>query len=287
MASTTRGCWSPGYARPTCRRCAANASCSRRFLLGCPAFFLPAGHSSVVACSAAVARHSTANTYSSPLSSRVGASGRCPLTPNVVASVGTSGTRASSWLSRTSSPARAFFQARQLLPGLLLPGRVAAQVAVGGPVGADAELAAQPLHRRAAGADAVGAVQVLGQLLVGPVGPVQPLPGRPLDDPAAEFGAQLRRDLGPGAGGLARGEAVGAALEVGVEPALHGAGAHPQVVGDGLPRQAMVGQADGVESVAELGVGGGAESPLQPPASASFRWMRIIGKAWPLFRGNG
>src|SRR5206468_2596246 len=56
----------------------------------------------------------------------------------------------------------------------------------------------------------------------------------------------------------------GSALQVGVEPALDGAGAHAQLVGDALARQSAVGQAPGVEPVAELSVGGGAEGLLQP-----------------------
>lgn len=99
MTTTTRLWRSLGYMRPTCRRCAAKASCIRRFWLGGPAFFFPAGHSSVVAWTAAVVRLRTARTSSRPLLSLVPTSGRCPLTPNV----GTNGRRASSWLSKTSS----------------------------------------------------------------------------------------------------------------------------------------------------------------------------------------
>ena len=55
-------------------------------------------------------------------------------------------------------------------------------------------LAAEPLHGRAAGRDAVGLEQVVGQLGVGPVGPVEPLAGRPLDDPAADLLGQVGRD---------------------------------------------------------------------------------------------
>src|SRR5262249_10819863 len=117
MTNTTRR-WRPfGYVLPTCRRCAANAACIRRFLLGWPGFFLPAGHSSVVACTAALSRFITANTYSRPLLSRVPTSGRCPLTPNVAARVGTKGSRASSWLSKTSSSLSAPLLARPSPPG--------------------------------------------------------------------------------------------------------------------------------------------------------------------------
>ena len=54
-------------------------------------------------------------------------------------------------------------------------------------------------------------------------------------------------------------QAVEAALEVGVEPPLDGAGGDPQVGGDVLVGPAPVGQPDDLEAVAELAVGGLAE----------------------------
>lgn len=147
--------------------------------------------------------------------------------------------------------------------GLLLRRRVRTQVAVGGPVQADVELAAQTLDGRAAGANAVAVVQVLSQFLVGPVGPIQPLLGRPFDHPAAELLRQGRRDLGSGTGRLVWAEAIRPPFEVGIKPALDGAGTHPQLVGDSLALLSLVGESDDVESVAEFGVGGGAEGPLQ------------------------
>src|SRR5262249_43479303 len=96
----------------------------------------------------------------------------------------------------------------------------------------DAELLTIPLHGRPAGPDAVGAIQVLGQLGVRPVSPVQPLGGWPLDDPTADLVAQISRDLrlGPlGPAGLQPGQAM---LQVAVEPSLHGAGRDAQVFGD-------------------------------------------------------
>src|SRR5262249_12733404 len=110
----------------------------------------------------------TAKMYSTSLQSRVPTSGRCPLTPSVAARVGTIGKRASSWLTSPGSTACAFFKAREVFLGLLLLGRVAAQVAVGGPVGADVDLRAEALHGRARRLDAVCLEQVVGQLLVGP-----------------------------------------------------------------------------------------------------------------------
>ena len=60
----------------------------------------------------------------------------------------------------------------------------------------------------------------------------RPWPGRPLDDPAADLLGQLGRELGLGPLGLAGPQPVEAALEVGVEPALDGAGGDAEVGGD-------------------------------------------------------
>src|SRR5262249_57162997 len=79
------------------------------------------------------------------------------------------------------------FQPGLVLPGLFLLGRVAAQVAVGRPVRADADLRAEALHGAARGLDAFGLEQVVGQLLVRPVGPVEPAAGPPADDPGLDL----------------------------------------------------------------------------------------------------
>src|SRR3954468_15689298 len=83
-------------------------------------------------------------------------------------------------------------------------------------------LVVRPLHGRAGRGDAVGLVQVVGQLFVGPVGAVEPLLGGPLDDPTADLFRQGSGDLAGGTFGFTRTQAAEAALQVGVEPALDG-----------------------------------------------------------------
>ena len=71
------------------------------------------------------------------------------------------------------------------------------------------------------------------------------------------------RDLRPTARGLAGPEAVEAAVEVGVEPPLDGAGRDPQVGGDLLMRSAPAGQPDDLEAVPVFAVGGLAEGQFE------------------------
>src|SRR5262249_56879283 len=104
--------------------------------------------------------------------------------------------------------------------------------AVDGPIGSDARLVAGHLHGRLLHADARGLVEVVGQLGVGPVGPVEPLLGRPLDPPAATAG-RGRRSAWASPPRFTGAQAVEAALQVGVEPALDGARGDAQVLGDG------------------------------------------------------
>src|SRR5262249_2289447 len=83
--------------------------------------------------------------------------------------------------------AKCFFKLRQVLLGLLLLDGVAAQIAVGGPVGADVDLLAVTMHGALGGLDALGLFQVVGQFLVGPVGAVEPAAGWAADDPGADL----------------------------------------------------------------------------------------------------
>jgi hypothetical protein len=76
--------------------------------------------------------------------------------------------------------------------------------------------------------DAVGLEEVIGQFGVDPVGPVEPVPGRPLDHPAADFNGQSGRDRRGPPLGLAGLQAVEALSQVGVEPPLDGAGGTPR-----------------------------------------------------------
>jgi hypothetical protein len=135
---------------------------------------------------------------------------------------------------------------------------------VAGAVQADAELAAEAADGGPAGADALGLEQVVGQLLVGPVGAVEALRGRPLDDPALEFVGQYGGDLAGLARGQARTQAVEPAFEVGVEPALDGARGDGQVLGDLLVGPVPGGQADDLDAIAELGVGFVAVGLIEP-----------------------
>src|SRR5579884_3140500 len=143
MTSTTRGHLSLGYSRPTCRRWYAKPSCSRQFLLLPVLRVASFGLSTVVACSVAVTTLRTAKTYKRCVQSQLPTTGRCPLTPSVAVRVGTIGKRASSWLSSTSSPARAFFKTGQVFLGRGLLGLVAAQQAVSGAVGPHPQLLAE------------------------------------------------------------------------------------------------------------------------------------------------
>jgi hypothetical protein len=96
----------------------------------------------------------------------------------------------------------------------------------------------------------MGLEQVVGQFGMGPVGPVQPLSDRPLDDQAADLLTQVSRDLRLSALGLARPQAGESVLQVGVEPTLDGAGGHPQVGGDVRVLAAPMGEPDDLDSVA-------------------------------------
>jgi hypothetical protein len=91
---------------------------------------------------------------------------------------------------------------------------------------------------------------------MGPVCPVQPLFGRPLDDSAAELVSFVGRDRRRASLGLARLETVEASIEVGVEPPLDGPGCNPQVGRDLLMGSAPVSRPDDLEAVVELAFGG-------------------------------
>lgn len=184
------------------------------------------------------------------LPSRVPTVGRCLFTPRGAVSVSTLGKRASSWLKSTDSPASALaFNSANSPSALGLFDRIAPQQAVGRPIRPDLVLAAEPLHGRAAGGDAVGLPPVVGQLGMGPVGPIEPLGRRPVDDPAADDRDRQRLALG-----LARPQGGDAALEVGIEPVLDGAGADAEVGGDVLGEPTPVGEPDDLESVPELSI---------------------------------
>jgi hypothetical protein len=142
--------------------------------------------------------------------------------------------------------------------------RVAALVVVTGAVQADAQLPAEAAYGGPAGADALGLEQVISQPLVGPVGAIQALFGRPFDDPALEFVRQIGGDLAGCTRGLARADAVEPAFEVRIEPALDGARTEIQIRGDVLVGPVAAGQAGDLDAVPVLGVGLFAEGTVRP-----------------------
>ena len=104
---------------------------------------------------------------------------------------------------------------------------------------------------------------MIGEFGVGPIGPVQPLPSGPVDDPATDRAGHLGRDSGVGPLGLAGPEPGEAGFQVAVEPPLDRAWSEAQVGGDVLMRPAPVGQADDLEAVPEPPVGRLAERLLE------------------------
>src|SRR5262249_39872030 len=97
----------------------------------------------------------------------------------------------------------------------------------------------------------------------GPVGSVQPLPDGAVDDPLLQDRSEVGRQLGLSPGGLARAEALQAALQVGVEPALDTAGADGEVFRDGLMGAAALGQQDDLGAVPHAAVRGGPKGLLK------------------------
>src|SRR5262249_14011163 len=136
-------------------------------------------------------------------------------------------------------------------------------VVVGRPVQADADPGAEALHGAAGGLDALGLAEVVGEFLVGPVGPVQALLGRPVDDPTAHVVGQGLGNLARFALGFAGLQAVEPAFGVGVEPAGHRFAVDPPVGSAVLACSAAVGHEDDLEAVAELAVVGGAEAGVE------------------------
>src|SRR5689334_21423852 len=90
---------------------------------------------------------------------------------------------------------------------------------------------------------------------MGPVGAVESLLGRSVDDPAADLVGQSSRDFAGCALGLARPQTIEALVQVGVEPALDGSRAEGQVLGNVLVGPVAAGQADDLDAVFVLRVG--------------------------------
>lgn len=151
-----------------------------------------------------------------------------------------------------------------VLTGLGLLLGLAAFVVVAGAVQADAQLTAEAVDGRPAGADSLGPEQVIGQLLVSPVGTVEALGGRPLDHPALDRVGQVGGDLAGLAGGLAWAQAIEAVLQLSIEPALHGARVDGQVRGDLLVGPVPGGQAYDLDAGAKCEVGFLAVGVIEP-----------------------
>src|SRR5262249_24970192 len=156
-----------------------------------------------------------------------------------------------------------FSQVGQVLlgPGLFLG--VAPQVAVGGSVQPNADLGAEALHGTAGGLQAACLAEVVGEFLVGPVGPVEPLLGRPVDGPGAQVVSQGGRDMAGLAGGLLGLQSNEAAVAVSVEPTGNGLAMYAEVGGDVLAGPTALGHQDDLETIPQFPVVGGAEGRFQ------------------------
>src|SRR4051794_36116295 len=99
-----------------------------------------------------------------------------------------------------------------------------------------------------------------------PVGPVQALFGRSVDDPAAQLVGQRRRDGAWSALGLLGLQRVEPAVAVGVEPTRDGFAVDAQIGGDVLAWSAPVGHPDDLEAIPEFPVVGGAEESVEAVA---------------------
>src|SRR5262249_8888376 len=156
-----------------------------------------------------------------------------------------------------------FSQVRQVLLGPGLLRGFAALVVVGRPVQADADLGAEALDGTAGGLDAAGLAEVVGEFLVGPVGPVQPLLGGTVDYPCADLVGQCCGNLARFAFGLPGLKPVKPSVAVGVEPTGDRLAVDPQVGGDVLACSAAVGHEDDLEAVAKFAVVGGTEEAVE------------------------
>jgi len=112
---------------------------------------------------------------------------------------------------------------------------------------------------------------VVGQLLVGPVGPAQALPGRPLDYPATDLVGHRGGDAAGTALGFPGQQAVEAAFAVGVEPTGDADPVDAQVRGDVLAGPTTVGHQDDLEAVSQFPALGGAEESFQAVGLAGWQ----------------
>src|SRR5262249_31161099 len=118
-------------------------------------------------------------------------------------------------------------------------------------------------HGAAGGLDAAGLAEVVGEFLVGPVGPVQALLGRPVEDPTTHGIGQGCGDLARFALGFPGLKPVQPSVAVGVEPTGDRLAVDPQVGGDVLAGSAAVGHEDELEAVAQFAVVGRTEEAVE------------------------
>ena len=121
----------------------------------------------------------------------------------------------------------------------------------------------------------LGFEEVVGEFLVGPVGPVESLFGRPLDHPLTDLGGQRFRDLARRTLGFLESKSVESPVAVSVDPAGDGLAVDAQVGGDvwrGRPRWAM---STIWRRYPELDVVGRVEQGVQAVGLDRGNWIRI------------
>jgi hypothetical protein len=167
---------------------AAAAGCSA------PALLCSGGGASKRLVRCPVTRWSVANQETCSLFSHVPTRGRCPFPPHGVHNVGTSGKRASSWLSSTHCPAWAFFACRQFFPRHLLFLGVAPSIAIRRPIRAHVMTLPEDPHGGALDLDPRRPIQVRRELCIGPIGSIASAARRSILPPPLDRGGQRLGD---------------------------------------------------------------------------------------------
>src|SRR5262249_33748875 len=127
----------------------------------------------------------------------------------------------------------------------------------------DADLGAEPLDGATRGTDALDLAQVVGEFLMGPVGPVESLRCRPGDDPAAQLVGQCRGNMARLAEGLLGLKCGKSSVAISVEPAGNRLAVNAQIGGDVLASPTAVGHQDDLEPIPESAVVGGTEAGVK------------------------
>lgn len=140
---------------------------------------------------------------------------------------------------------------------------IAPEEAVGGSIGPDVVFVTENLHGGLLNPDPTPGKEVVGQFGISPIGPIQATGGGSVNDPLTQGGCKVVGELGYGTRAFAGVEPFESAFEVGVEPSLDGARRDAQVTGDVLVRSVAMSQANDLNSITELAVGGGAKRSFQ------------------------